>query len=86
MARVGFIGTGEIASLMVHGLAGQGHEILVSDRKRPSGGAVGFGISRGQSRPQCSGGGGGGYRHPLSSGQGCRSGADRPAPSGRVSR
>lgn len=32
MARVGFIGTGEIASLMVRGLAGQGHEILVSDR------------------------------------------------------
>ena len=32
MARVGFIGTGEIASLMVQGLAGQGHEILVSDR------------------------------------------------------
>jgi len=32
MARVGFIGTGEIASLMVQGLAGQGHEILVSNR------------------------------------------------------
>lgn len=32
MARVGFIGTGEIAALMVEGLAGQGHEILVSDR------------------------------------------------------
>lgn len=32
MARVGFIGTGEIAALMVRGLAGQGHEILVSDR------------------------------------------------------
>jgi pyrroline-5-carboxylate reductase len=32
MARVGFIGTGEIASLMVQGLAGQGHEIVVSDR------------------------------------------------------
>ena len=32
MARVGFIGTGEIASLMVRGLVGQGHEILVSER------------------------------------------------------
>lgn len=32
MARVGFIGTGEIASLMVQGLQGQGHEIVVSDR------------------------------------------------------
>lgn len=32
MARVGFIGTGEIAALMVQGLAGQGHEIVVSDR------------------------------------------------------
>lgn len=32
MARIGFIGTGEIASLMVQGLAGQGHEIVVSDR------------------------------------------------------
>ena len=32
MARIGFIGTGEIASLMVQGLAGQGHEIIVSDR------------------------------------------------------
>ena len=32
MARVGFIGTGEIAALMVEGLAGQGHEIVVSDR------------------------------------------------------
>lgn len=32
MARVGFIGTGEIASLMVQGLTGQGHEIVVSDR------------------------------------------------------
>lgn len=32
MARVGFIGTGEIAALMVQGLAGQGHEIIVSDR------------------------------------------------------
>lgn len=32
MARVGFIGTGEIASLMVQGLAGQGHDIVVSDR------------------------------------------------------
>lgn len=32
MARVGFIGTGEIASLMVQGLAGKGHDIMVSDR------------------------------------------------------
>lgn len=32
MARVGFIGTGEIAAAMVRGLAGLGHEILVSDR------------------------------------------------------
>lgn len=30
--RVGFIGTGEIAAAMVQGLAGQGHEILVSER------------------------------------------------------
>ncbi|MDW4548922.1 NAD(P)-binding domain-containing protein [Defluviimonas sp. D31] len=32
MARIGFIGTGEIAAAMVRGLAGQGHEILVSER------------------------------------------------------
>ncbi|WP_424944906.1 NAD(P)-binding domain-containing protein [Aliiroseovarius crassostreae] len=32
MARIGFIGTGEIAAHMVVGLAGQGHDILVSDR------------------------------------------------------
>ncbi|WP_435258140.1 NAD(P)-binding domain-containing protein [Thioclava sp. FR2] len=32
MARVGFVGTGEIASAMVQGLAGQGHQIIVSDR------------------------------------------------------
>lgn len=32
MARVGFIGTGEITAAMVRGLAGQGHEILVSPR------------------------------------------------------
>lgn len=32
MARVGFLGTGEIAALMVQGLAGQGHEITVSNR------------------------------------------------------
>lgn len=32
MARVGFLGTGEIASAMVQGLAGQGHTILVSER------------------------------------------------------
>lgn len=32
MSRVGFVGTGEIAALMVQGLAGQGHEIVVSDR------------------------------------------------------
>lgn len=32
MARVGFVGTGEIASAMVRAIAGQGHEIRVSDR------------------------------------------------------
>ena len=32
MARLGFVGTGEIASAMVHALAGQGHVISVSDR------------------------------------------------------
>lgn len=32
MARIGFIGTGEIASAMVRGLAGRGHRILVSER------------------------------------------------------
>lgn len=32
MARIGFIGTGEIASAMVHGLTGQGHQVLVSER------------------------------------------------------
>lgn len=32
MARVGFIGTGQIATAMVRGLAGCGHEIFVSDR------------------------------------------------------
>lgn len=32
MARLGFIGTGEIAAAMVRGLAGQGHDILVSPR------------------------------------------------------
>ena len=30
--RVGFVGTGEIAVAMVHGLAGQGHQIRVSAR------------------------------------------------------
>ncbi|MGJ8618138.1 MAG: NAD(P)-binding domain-containing protein [Sulfitobacter sp.] len=30
--RVGFIGTGEIAAAMVQGLAGRGHDILVSER------------------------------------------------------
>lgn len=30
--RIGFIGTGEIASAMVQGLAGQGHQIMVSER------------------------------------------------------
>ncbi|MGC1494680.1 MAG: NAD(P)-binding domain-containing protein [Sulfitobacter sp.] len=30
--RIGFVGTGEIASYMVQGLSGQGHEILVSRR------------------------------------------------------
>lgn len=32
MAKVGFIGTGTIAAAMVHGLAGQGHEMFVSRR------------------------------------------------------
>lgn len=32
MARIGFIGTGEIAASMVRGLAGKGHEIRVSER------------------------------------------------------
>ncbi|WGI20267.1 NAD(P)-binding domain-containing protein [Amylibacter sp. IMCC11727] len=32
MARIGFIGTGEIAAAMVKGLAGQGHQIIVSER------------------------------------------------------
>ena len=32
MTRVGFIGTGEIAAAMVHGLTGQGHGMLVSER------------------------------------------------------
>ncbi len=32
MARIGFIGTGEIASAMVEGIAGEGHEIRVSQR------------------------------------------------------
>lgn len=32
MARIGFIGTGEIASAMVMGLQGQGHDIVVSAR------------------------------------------------------
>lgn len=32
MARIGFIGTGEIAAAMVRGLAGKGHSILVSER------------------------------------------------------
>ncbi|PWR03603.1 pyrroline-5-carboxylate reductase [Meridianimarinicoccus roseus] len=32
MARIGFLGTGEIAGAMVRGLAGQGHRILVSER------------------------------------------------------
>ncbi|WP_298571535.1 NAD(P)-binding domain-containing protein [uncultured Aliiroseovarius sp.] len=32
MARIGFIGTGEIAAAIVTGLAGRGHQILVSDR------------------------------------------------------
>ncbi|UWP89841.1 NAD(P)-binding domain-containing protein [Aliiroseovarius crassostreae] len=34
MARIGFIGTGTIASAMVAGLAGQGHQILISPRNR----------------------------------------------------
>lgn len=32
MARIGFLGTGEITAAMVRGLAGQGHEIRVSPR------------------------------------------------------
>jgi pyrroline-5-carboxylate reductase len=32
MARIGFIGTGEIAECMVRGLVGSGHEIYVSER------------------------------------------------------
>ncbi len=32
MAKIGFIGTGEIASAMVKGLTGQGHTIVVSKR------------------------------------------------------
>lgn len=32
MAHVGFIGTGELASAMVRGLVGQGHDIWVSER------------------------------------------------------
>ncbi len=32
MARVGFIGTGEIAAAMVQGLVGLGHDIVVSNR------------------------------------------------------
>lgn len=32
MARIGFIGTGEIAAAMVKGLSGQGHQIVVSER------------------------------------------------------
>lgn len=32
MARIGFIGTGEITAAMVRGLAGRGHAILVSPR------------------------------------------------------
>jgi len=32
MARIGFIGTGEITSAMVRALAGQGHQILISPR------------------------------------------------------
>lgn len=32
MARVGFIGTGEIAAALARGLAGRGHEIVVSER------------------------------------------------------
>ena len=32
MARVGFIGTGKIASAMVTGLTGRGHQIMVSER------------------------------------------------------
>ena len=34
MAKVGFLGTGEIAEAMVLGLLGDGHDILVSDRSK----------------------------------------------------
>ena len=34
MARIGVVGLGEIASRMVEGLAGQGHEIIVTERSR----------------------------------------------------
>lgn len=32
MTQVGFLGTGKIAAALVHGLAGQGHQIRVSER------------------------------------------------------
>ncbi|MCP5085424.1 MAG: NAD(P)-binding domain-containing protein [Rhodobacteraceae bacterium] len=32
MARIGFVGTGEIAAAMVRGLTGQGHKVFVSER------------------------------------------------------
>ncbi|WP_350334021.1 NAD(P)-binding domain-containing protein [Coralliovum pocilloporae] len=34
MARIGFIGTGEIASCMVSGLSGKGHDIRISERNK----------------------------------------------------
>lgn len=40
MTRIGFIGTGEIASAMVRGLAGKGHSILVSERNAETAGSL----------------------------------------------
>ena len=40
MARIGFIGTGEITAAMVRGLTGQGHEILVSERNAKTAAAL----------------------------------------------
>lgn len=38
--RVGFLGTGEIATAMVHGLAGEGHQIKVSERNAENAAAL----------------------------------------------
>ncbi|MEY3960614.1 MAG: hypothetical protein RIR14_1268 [Pseudomonadota bacterium] len=40
MARLGFIGTGEITSAMVRALAGQGHSILISPRNAATAAAL----------------------------------------------